>query len=486
MKLRFVRLMSLILAFLMLLSLTTACAAGEETETEAATADNTETEGATEKQPSVQKKDYGTEFTAFYCEDIFPIDYYLIEEDRRKPGNDMDDRVYERMLNIKEHLGVEITAVNGGGYLEYVAPIRTSVGAGDDAYQMVMTHVHWGVSGMFLDNLMKDFGDFDSLRLDADYWNGALMEDLAINGRMYCGYNDYMLANCNVVAFNKDMYAEYAAATGDLYDHVRNKTWTMEKFIEVATLVSQDNGDGKWDTEDTYGLATWAWAPLISFQLGCGIPIVQKDSEGEPYYSPMVDNPDKIVALDEMIYNLMNQPSVFKWGLGDVPQLHIRSGRVLCELMGTFTLVSTKEEEIKVGILPYPLWDSKQEDYVTMSWNGVMCVPTTVRNEDMVGDVLEMLAWYSEPVTTAFYETLLGSKVAEAPEDAEMLELIWRTQTADMGLIYCDTTVAPGMDHILYAIPHHVTLNTPAYATYFKQNSRSAQRYLDRLFRLGE
>lgn len=224
MKLRFVRLMSLILAFLMLLSLTTACAAGEETETEAATTGTTETEGATEKQPSVEKKDYGAEFTAFYCEDIFPIDYYLIEEDRRKPGNDMDDRVYERMLNIKEHLGVEITAVNGGGYLEYVAPIRTSIGAGDDAYQMVMTHVHWGVSGMFLDNLMKDLGDFDSLRLDADYWNGALMEDLAINGRMYCGYNDYMLANCNVVAFNKDMYAEYAAATGDLYDHVRNKT----------------------------------------------------------------------------------------------------------------------------------------------------------------------------------------------------------------------------------------------------------------------
>jgi NADPH-dependent ferric siderophore reductase len=67
-----------------------------------------------------------------------------------------------------------------------------------------------------------------------------------------------------------------------------------------------------------------------------------------------------------------------------------------------------------------------------------------------------------------------------------MLELIWRTQTADMGLIYCDSTVAPAMDHILYALPHHVTLNTPAYATYFKQNSRSAQRYLDRLFKLGE
>ena len=486
MKSHFVRLACLLLAFLTVLSCLAACAAGDTNETEAGTSAVSLEESVNEKHPTVDQKNYDTEFTVIYCADIYPIDYYLLEEDQRRPGSDMDDRVYERMLNIKEHLGVEITAVNGGGYLEYVAPIRNSIGAGDDTYQMVMTHVHWGVSGLFLDNLMKDLGDFDSLQLDADYWNGALMEDLAINGRMYCGYNDYMLANCNVVAFNKDMYAEYAAATGNLYDHVRNKTWTLEKFIEVATLVSQDNGDGKWDTEDTYGLATWAWASLISFQLGCGIPIVQKNREGEPYYSPMEDNPDKIVELDEMIFNLMNQPSVFKWGLGDVPQLHIRSGRVLCELMGTFTLVSTKEEEVKVGVLPYPLWDSKQEDYVTMSWNGVMCVPTTVKDENMVGDVLEMLAWYSEPVTTAFYETLLGSKVAESPDDAQMLELIWRTQTADMGLIYCDSTVAPSMDHILYALPHHVTLNTPAYATYFKQNSRSAQRYLDRLFKLGE
>lgn len=487
MKSRFVRLTSLILALLMLLSLTTACSTGEEgEETDAATSGNTETEGSTEKQPSVEKKDYDAEFAAIYCADIYPIDYFLIEEDRRKPGNDMDDRVYERMLNIQEHLGVEITAVDGGDFQAYTTPIRTSIGAGDDAYQMVMTHVHYGVSGMFLDNLMKDFNDFDSLQLDADYWNSPLMEDLAINDRMYCGYNDFMLANCYVVAFNKDMYAEYAPTTGDLYTHVRNKTWTMEKFIELATLVSQDNGDGKWDENDTYGLTTWAWVPLISFQLGCGIPIVKKDSNGDPYYSPMEDNPDKIVELDEMIYNLMNQPSVFSWGLGAEPQLHIKSGRVLCELLGTFALVTTKEEEVKVGVLPYPLWDSKQEDYVTMSWNGVMCVPTTVRDEDMVGDVLEMLAWYSDPVTTAFYETLLGSKVAEAPEDAEMLELIWRTQTADMGLLYSDSTAAPSMDHILYAIPHHVTLNTPAYATYFRQNSRSAQRYLDRLFKLGE
>lgn len=481
-----VRYLSMLLALLLVLPLLAACATGEPEETLEETTAESVTEAVTEKKPSVAENDYDAEFIALYCRDIYPIDYFLLEEDQRRPGSDMDDRVYERMLNIQEYLGVDITAVDGGDFQTYTQPIRTSIGAGDDSYQMVMTHVHWGVSGMIMDNLMKDFNDFSSVQLDADYWNGALMEDLAINDKMYCGYNDFMLANCYVVAFNKDMIAEYAATTGNLYEHVRNKTWTMEKFIETATLVSRDNGDGKWDENDVYGLSTWAWVPLISFQVGCGIPIVKKDSSGAPYYSPIEDNADKITALDEMIYDLMKQSSVFSWGLGNEPQLHVTSGRVMCELLGTFALVTTKEEDIKVGVLPYPLWDSRQEDYLTMSWNGVMCVPTTVRDEAMVGDVLEMLAWYSEPVTTAFYETLLGSKVAEAPEDSEMLELIWRTQVSDMGLLFSDPSTAPSMDNILYAIPHHVTLNKPAYATHFRQNVRSAQKNLDKLFRTGE
>ena len=95
---------------------------------------------------------------------------------------------------------------------------------------------------------------------------------------------------------------------------------------------------------------------------------------------------------------------------------------MLFEIVGNYSLVTTKEDEVKVGVLPYPLWDSNQDSYKTLSWNGVLGIPTTVKNDAMVGDVIEMLAWFSEPVNTAFYETLLGSKVADAPEDVEMLQ----------------------------------------------------------------
>jgi hypothetical protein len=441
---------------------------------------NAETE--TGRQPSVEKKDYGEEFTVIYCADTFNEGYFFIEEDKRKPGNDMDDKVYERMINVETHLGVDIVAENGGNFQEYTTPLKNAISAGDDSYQMVMTHVYMEVANLITSNYFRDFQDFESLKLEEDYWNYGLMQDLSINDKMYCGYNDFCLANCYLIGFNKKMVNEYSNTIGNLYEQVRNKEWTLDKLISYASLVSRDNGDGTWDDQDTYGFACHAWVPLVSFQHASDIPIVKEDAEGEFYISPMVDNAEKIVALDEKIYNFMNADSTYTWSPFDgKPQLNLKSDRVMFEIVNNYSLVATKEELVKVGVLPYPKWDAAQENYKTLSWNGVLGIPTTVQNMDMVGDVIEMLAWYSEPVNTAFYETLLGSKVADAPEDVEMLNIVWGGQVSDMGLVFSSSS--PQMDCLLYAIPHHVSVEgKPAYATYYKQNQKGAERQLNRMF----
>ncbi len=484
-----IKLLALLLAALMVLPMLAAC--GETTDDP--TPDGTEqtgaavTEGETERKPTVEKTDYnGAEFTAIFCADTFNLGYFFIEEDEIQMGNDLEDKIYERMLNVEEYLGVEIIAENGGNFQEYSTPIMNSINSGDDTYQLVMTHVYHQVANFITSNSFRDFNDFDSLQLEADYWNYGLMEDLSINDAMYCGYNDFCLANCYMIGFNKEMVKDYASAVGDLYEQVRNKQWTLEKLIEYSSLVSADNGDGKWDDQDTYGFSCFAWVPLISFQHACDIPIVKEGADGEFYLSPMKDDSDKITKLDEMLYDFMNAESTYKHvpggaGFqGHTAALSLKTNRVLFEIVNNYSLVSTKEEDVKVGVLPYPLWDSNQEKYQTLSWNGVLGIPTTVKDEAMVGDVIEMLAWFSEPVNTAFYETLLGSKVADAPEDVEMLQIVWDGQVSDMGLVFSSSS--PQMDCILYAIPHHITAGRAAYATYFKSNQRSAEKLLNKMF----
>ena len=52
-----------------------------------------------------------------------------------------------------------------------------------------------------------------------------------------------------------------------------------------------------------------------------------------------------------------------------------------------------------------------------------MGVPASVNkagNPQMVGEVLELLGYYTGTVKTAYYELQLGAKVSEAQEDADM------------------------------------------------------------------
>ena len=474
------KIMVLLMAALLVLPMLAACGNATDGTTDTTAGQVTEN-GETERVSSVEKKNYDKEFTAIYCADTFNKGYFFIEEDEIEMGNDLEDKLYERMLNVEEHVGVDIITENGGNFQEYTTPLKNSISAGDDTYQMVMTHVYMEVANLITSNYLRDFQDFESLQLEADYWNYELMETLSINDKMYCGYNDFCLANCYLIGFNKSMVKDYASGIGDLYEQVRNKQWTLDKLISYSSLVSTDNGDGVWDDQDTYGFAGFAWVPLISFQHASNIPIVKRNADDEFYISPMVDNADKIVKLDEMLYDFMNADYSYTWNPFDgKAQLHLKSNRVMFEIVNNYSLVATKEEEVKVGVLPYPLWDSNQEKYQTLNWNGVLGIPTTIKDEDMVGDVIELLAWYSEPVTTAFYETLLGAKVADAPEDVEMLQLVWDGQVSDIGLVFSSSSTQ--MDCILYAIPHHVSASKPAYATYYKQNQRSAERLLNKMF----
>ena len=109
-----IKILALLLAALMVLPMLAACGDTGENNPDTTVGDAV-TEGETEKQPAVAKKDYkDAEFVAIYCADTFNEGYFFIDEEDRKPGNDMDDKVYERALNVEEYLGVEIIAENGG------------------------------------------------------------------------------------------------------------------------------------------------------------------------------------------------------------------------------------------------------------------------------------------------------------------------------------------------------------------------------------
>ncbi|MBQ9780873.1 MAG: hypothetical protein IJW00_08005 [Clostridia bacterium] len=489
MKSAITKVLCLLLTLCMLIPLA-ACGENNETpggdETVAGTqgdAGNNEEE-VTERKPYVESAKYDEEFVALYCSDIFRKGYYFVDPENREEGNDLDDKIYEREIMVEEYLGVDIEAIDGGDYQNYTTQFKSTVGANDDSYQMLMTHVYMGISGLITSNYLLDMNELDeSLNLDADYWNRQLMDDLSINDKMFLAYNDFCLSQVYLVVFNKEMYEPYAPTEGNLYDVVRNKEWTLDKMVSVASLVT-DSSD---NPERNYGFSCFAWVPLSSFVSASNLKIADKDPDtGELYVCAAKESTEKLTNLHEKVYALCNAEYTYAWGPAGMTKpaepLQLTSNRVLMSLEGTFGLVAYKGEDIKTGILPYPKYDAAQESYQHMNWNGMLAVSNVVKNKKMVGDVMEMLAYHTNDVKTSFYETLLGSKVANAPEDAEMLELIWSTTVSDLGLVFSD--LSGNMDAMVYFIPRLVTnLDQAETASFIRQNAKSANRALENFYK---
>ncbi len=456
-----------------------AVSCGVDPTPEETTGSGSTTEARTEAEteipaPDIEKKDYNCDFNILYCDGIYDPNNYFPEEN--VAGAVLQDAAVERNVAVSEHLGVDFYLINAPD-INLVNNLRASMQSGDDSYQMVMTHPYIYVDAMVTEGMLLDLGAQPAIDTDAPYWNTALMEQLSLKGKMFLGYSDFSLANTWLITFNKDIHKTYQME--DLYALVDNKGWTLDKMVSLASVVSQDDGDGKWTNLDTYGFAGFCQLPMISFMIGCDIDIVREDENGVPYIALAAEQNEKTIALAEKLRALYLAEYSFMWPVGASETMSITDGRTLFMMSPSSSLKSYLESDVPFGILPYPLYDGEQDDYRMVSWNGFLGIPTTVENPDMSAEVLELLAYHSAPVKTAFFEILLGTQIAEAPEDARMLDLIWQTQTNDVGQVFASCSSELGK--LLYCM-ETFALGQAKYASFITSNTRSAERAIQRMY----
>lgn len=473
-----IRISALLLSLLMLVSVAACGVTTDETDTTAAgtTAD---TENETTYVPDIEVKDYNEKFNIVTGHSV-PAEKIALEELDKAEAGDVETAVYERGLKIKEHLGVTLVMQDGGTWMGYADTVMRSVASGTDDYQLVLTNVYYGVAPFVSNGYLYDIGELDAVNLDAPYWAGELMEDIRVEDKYYLGYGDMCLSEVLVVIFNKDLMEKYQLAAP--YDNVRNNTWTLDKMAELASLVKEDNGDGKWDENDTYGISGLAWIPFISFITSSDMKIVDRDEDGI-FSLAYSRNSEKMISLIEKLTALHDAEYSYFWPHTTGVELDFANGNTLFQLYHSSSLETLRSEAVRFGILPYPLYDENQKEYKSLNWNGLIAVPNTIKNPDMVGEVLELMNYYSADVKVAYHEKLLGTKLADAPDDAEMLDIIWASQTSDVGLICCNCNEF--MDKLVYMVPSLVggydAKNT--FSTFIKRYSVAAQKGLDKVFK---
>lgn len=468
----------------LLLSVVSCESSAPQTETQAQTtsgdtseAEQTAAEAVEGDKPDFVEDDYDGETFTIFAPEWYKKEYYYAEE---IDGDQMNDAVYERRILTENYLNIQIKYTTAGDWSQVGSYVGKIVNSGDDAYSLVMTHCFSSLKDMIVNNYLSDWNSLEYVDLTKDYYNQNVVENLTYADKLFYNVSDYMYADINTILFNKSLIADNGL--DDPYTIVRSGGWTLDKLFSMAQSAARDlNGDGSCDVGDQYGLTGWGNWMMNSFLYSSGIRMVTKDDNGDFQISLYGEKTVKLIEKLDGYCN--NNNYTYLWTPMAVPdddiKVEMTTGRALFSLETVSDLPNYRETEVDFGVLPYPKYDEEQADYTNLNWSGLMCVPITVKNTELVGKTCELLSYFSGNTTVpAYYEVLLGDKVTRDKDSTEMLELIFDSAVYDPGFNFLVS--ANSINQLFYTIPLLVLEKKSAdFASWYQKLEQSAQKEID-------
>lgn len=464
----------MILALLMLFSAFTACDSSEQessteaagsSETESVLVTDTETETETEYFPNVAKNNYDADFFLSVQPDSNYLEYHWVEES----SNDvLSQAIYDRQQKVFDYLGVEIVGTKTETSKNYVDPFKIAVKNKDGSVDALLTHHYHGIDSFITGGFLSTFNSFSQIDLSGDHWNSEIMEDVALNGKMYLGKSDFNILSTFVVAFNKEMMDKYCDALPEsVYSMVDNYRWTLDQMIALANMVYIDTTSDGHSIDDTFGVVAIHDAPFCGFLLASNVSMIDQNEQGDYVLSVYNDiNKEKTTTIIEKIQGLAKSNSAWFWKWGSTEIVNFHEGKSLLCLSNTSNLPSYLNYDISFGVLPYPMYDETQKDigYRSLQFGGFTCIPSYLSNPEMVGDTMEMLSYFSEEVNVAFYEKLLGKQAADSPDDTRMLEIVWEGIGTDFAQTFYSAFIDTNIFHMMINLTYKdATMNVASY-----------------------
>ena len=374
---------------------------------------------------------------------------------------DVNDAVYWRNQAVQEALGIEIAHVaqacgwnKNGHYTEWNNTLRNAVQTTSHDFDAAMIYAGTG-SSLAVEGCYMDLTELDMLSLEKPYWNQSLLEVATIYNSLYfaAGALTYsQLTDANVLYFNKDLYNEYFAASGrkSIYDVVRDGEWTIDYMGELVAEVYEDNdSSGDKSSGDTVGFlsaADGANGAMDSwfYGLGCNLTVMD-ESIGEPV--PAFYDEHTIQAYEKLTNLYTNNEGAWNVAGATHGDTSFNNGNVMISLGKFGSGAGLREVTFSYGVLPIPKFDVEQENYVAIPevTSSMVTVISTVEPErlDMVTATIELMAYESyKSVIPTYIDVVLKSKQANAPEDAEMVQLVIDSMVYSFGWIFSSTHMA--------------------------------------------
>jgi len=476
------KLFSLILTLLMIAPSLASCAeTGSDETAETGSAAVETTEEAIETEPELsdglgnpQFNGYEFRILSYNNDANFEVAKRVMYDDYT--GNPVNDALRESTLYLEDRFDVKILSTPAVNAETVQSIVLTTVNAGDNAFDIQINHdgitFNTARSGAFYNMLNVDQFDFTK-----PWWPSHAVDALSFCNTLYCASNyiSYLgLHWTRAVMVNKD-YAERLNLAIP-YDKVREGTWTLDAMLSYIEGTSNDtNGNGSIDAEDDIGFCTGSqtWYCL---QESMDIPVYRRDPENNVYIDFDIDKVDTYVAKLRSLIG--SQDYINAGGTGET--IFNQGTALLCygQIGDAYDIYSAAD--FSYAFLPTPKFNEIQNSYINCCTDCPWAIPKTVSEEqlDIIGTICEAMACYNyQNVLPIYFDVAMKSRMADQPDDAEMLQLIADTRTISFSYSY-------GM-YFNNLIGDLGTSNAEV-ASYHKKQIKAAQKTLDKMIQSYE
>ncbi len=355
----------------------------------------------------------------------------------------INDAVFERNSLFEDYCNLTFVLIPVANSA-VTSRIQGEVQTGTGDFQLITTTTDVAAS-----NATSGFL-YNYLDLDIDYenewWDAGTLE-FALDGRVFFMDGPFNIVDDDVtfvLMFNKELREQYKIANP--YDTVRAGDWTLSYFNSIVSQLATENGDGKWDENDTYGFST-PGSIGNTFFYGAGLQYVANSREmdaPELVLAEKMDQALEVLSIARSIVHENNSTYVAPHGQEALSRDVFVEGRSLfyCEAASYLRALNANMER-EYGVIPVPKFNKEQKDYTTWrhSIGSTLSIPTTVaKNADAMEQfalVLETYAVLSQKlVRPAYYEVMLTTRNVQDVESADMLDLIFQHRIYDMAMYF--------------------------------------------------
>ncbi len=352
----------------------------------------------------------------------------------------IDESIYRRNEKVKDLYDCDIAVEELSSTVNTFNDLVTS---GDGSYDMYMIYEEW--LGQVMQNSL-DWNELDMIDFENSWWNRGSTECFNIEGYQFAATGDFSLAQYSQIYFyvyNKKLYEDIGGASVNLYDLVRNGSWTIDKMFEISKPFNRDiDGDiNSISDDDGHGIVATSKIEFSTLYHGMGGRLIENDESGYPTVAmstKYISLIDKLLTLNSNNGYFNNQPGVWN-GSADFGTYD--KGNTLffaCLMKQANHLVDL---EFPSGFMPAPKLNEEQKNYNSISIGANVSVlprnmlPSRYEN---VGIVLNAWAYYSSndenAVITKYRETYLKNRMADDLEnDSEMIQVIFDGVAYDLG-----------------------------------------------------